>query len=115
MKSLLCVILIVGFVEINSQDVQRSNVSFYFYSRQTGTEALLLTEENYTNILGNKTNKLILHGWTENWQVPWYKAMVQAYLYKGDYNVIAVDYSGPLSLPYFTAVSLVPKIGKVFN
>lgn len=55
--------------------------------------------------------KLIIHGFTENIAVQWYKEIVDAYLIKNDYNLILVDWSKKANVMYFEAAKSSGSVG----
>lgn len=92
-----------------ASSISDSDVTFYL-STNTNVQPTVLASNSSLNT--SKVAKVLIHGWTESYQSKWIQNLTQAYIQKGDYNIIAVDYSGPASQPYFTAVSFVPQIGK---
>ena len=55
--------------------------------------------------------KVIIHGWTEHVYSEWCMNLTEAYLKKGFYNVILVDWSSVSDDSYFSATRLVKLVG----
>lgn len=73
---------------------------------------------NYLNV--NKINTkyrtiIIIHGWLQNAKVAWIKQMKNAYLSKGEANIIVVDWSPYARLNYFDSFCNVPQVGTVIG
>lgn len=57
--------------------------------------------------------KILIHGWQASVDVDWYAGVVAEYLKKGEYNVIAVDWSGPAAAMYGDAVDAAFEVAEV--
>ncbi|KAF2900653.1 hypothetical protein ILUMI_05532 [Ignelater luminosus] len=83
----------------------------YFLCRRNKTFHPINLNLNLNDLNIDLPVKLIIHGFTENITVLWYKAIVDAYLIKNDYNLILVDWSIKANLPYFDAVESSSSVG----
>ncbi|GLV32690.1 uncharacterized protein CBL_00603 [Carabus blaptoides fortunei] len=94
--------------------VDRSDVTFRLYTRQNPTNYIQLITGNLTaaNIDPTKPFKFIIHGYLNDAGLPWVLKMKDAYLKKGDYNVIGVDWSKPALDLYPTSVIYTRDVGK---
>ncbi|XP_013422181.1 pancreatic lipase-related protein 2 [Lingula anatina] len=94
-----------------------------------GTEFLLYTRDNQTpdleerliagdakrlnssHYVGSRPTKFIVHGFTHNIREQWVQNMITELLKAGDFNVIAVDWSGGAKLPYTQATANTRVVG----
>ncbi|XP_065174106.1 lipoprotein lipase-like isoform X2 [Atheta coriaria] len=84
-------------------------VKFYLYTRQYPFNSLVIN--NNVSLINPKLPvKMLVHGWTEHYYVEWCKKLTAAYLKKGLYNVIVLDWSSRGDADYISASLAVPEI-----
>ncbi|KRT80564.1 hydrolase [Oryctes borbonicus] len=89
--------------------VVRSDIAYYLFTKQHWNVTVALNG-NYIN--RKYPLKVLIHGWTEHNYVEWYKNTAKAYVKKGFYNVIAIDWSSKGDEDYFTATRTVRAVGR---
>uniref|UniRef100_A0A146MBK9 Pancreatic triacylglycerol lipase n=2 Tax=Lygus hesperus TaxID=30085 RepID=A0A146MBK9_LYGHE len=100
-----------------ANDALVDNVDFYLYTQKTQNTPVK-TRITDTKLFGGKIDiakpvKILIHGYMSNKDKFFSKTMREAYLNKGDYNVINVDWSKDARSLYNTARNDVPAVGKV--
>lgn len=79
------------------------------YSRDRDVE-VQLTNETLSLVNSSKPTRFLIHGWIAARNTTWFIDATDAYLIKGDYNVIQVDWSEPASQD--DALGCVESVGK---
>lgn len=88
--AVLITILQVNIIHSYYQ-VQEEEVIFYLNTRQLSD--FQLTKDNLCEIDADKEVIFMTHGWNSNHQRSWIGDLTAAYLAKGDYNIIHIDWS----------------------
>lgn len=88
-----------------------SDISLQLYTKKNPKVPIKLNNDSY-NLLENKTTVFILHGYGGSALNEWVIDMKNAYLIKGDYQIIAIDYSPIGHFNYFKALKALPLAGK---
>lgn len=72
----------------------------YLFTRQNPKEPVLLTVKNAKVLADGKPVKVVIHGWQNHGLMEWVNDTRKAYLQKGDFNVVQVDWGGLASKFY---------------
>ncbi|XP_054742093.1 pancreatic lipase-related protein 2-like isoform X2 [Anastrepha obliqua] len=94
-----------------------AQVYYYLYTNENPTTADMLVTDDTESLQKshfNKNNptKIIIHGWQSNGNTALTTLIRDAYFSKGDYNIIAVDWSDKAkNIVYSIAVSHVAEVG----
>ncbi|XP_039493721.1 phospholipase A1 2 [Drosophila santomea] len=103
-------------LENNSPIEYRSNeVSFYLYTKQNPTEGQEITADA-SSIVASHFNKdhgtrFVIHGWKGKYTDSMNVDITKAWLSKGDFNVIVVNWDRSQSVDYAMSVRGVPEAG----
>ncbi|EDW05462.1 phospholipase A1 VesT1.02 [Drosophila mojavensis] len=95
-------------------------VSFYLYTHSNPTNGEEITTKS-SSIASSHFNKdhptrIVIHGWTQSYEASMNKEITKAWLSRGDYNVIIVDWSRARFNGYLSSTLAVPGAGaKVGN
>ncbi|RZC38182.1 pancreatic triacylglycerol lipase-like [Asbolus verrucosus] len=89
-----------------------ADVTFYLYT-PTNNKTVKITPENTYLLNMSKPTKIIIHGLGSYQDQIWIDQLVRNYHTKGDYNVIAVDWSKISTRDTFYAVEAVNEVGEV--
>jgi len=92
------------------------NVTFILHTRANQLNEQYLVAENPdsftdSNFDAGKETKFIVHGFLDDARKPWVKAMSNALLKRGDYNVILVEWGRGAGLPYTQATANTRLVG----
>ncbi|XP_011291126.3 phospholipase A1 VesT1.02 [Musca domestica] len=91
-------------------------VTFYLYTKSNpdkGHEIKATTKSIKASPFNAKhPTRITIHGWTSNSNDYVNSGVRKAYLKKGDYNIIAIDWARARSVDYATSVLAVPGVGK---
>lgn len=90
-------------------DGQLSGITFSLYDRNHSEIALKLA--NCEALIHDKNTIFLVHGWNENGLTPWYKEIVNEYLKRGDYQIVAVDWQLMAAEAYHKSVVNTRKVG----
>jgi pimeloyl-ACP methyl ester carboxylesterase len=107
----------IGAVANNFQfiNISREDVTFYFYPSD-GSEPVPISSENCTSLMDPKVDtKVIIHGWLANALLPRISNMSALYHEKGEYNVVAPDWSKHAGQNYVYAASAVQGVGYIIG
>ncbi|ALC45598.1 CG17191, partial [Drosophila busckii] len=90
-------------------------VSFYLYTKSNPTEGKELKAKD-ASISGSHFNRahptrFVIHGWTQSHSDPMNREITKAWLSRGDFNIIIVDWSRARSIDYASSVVAVPGAG----
>uniref|UniRef100_A0A1L8EGD6 Putative phospholipase a1-like protein n=1 Tax=Haematobia irritans TaxID=7368 RepID=A0A1L8EGD6_HAEIR len=93
-----------------------NTVTFYLYTKSNPTTAEKITATS-SSIEGSHFDarhptRITIHGWTSSKDDYVNSGIRRAYLDKGDYNMITVDWGRARSIDYATSVMAVPGVGK---
>jgi hypothetical protein len=88
-------------------------IKFYLYLPPPYNDTLELNSTNLNLINASQPIKIIVHGVAGFENQVWIDQMVTSYHTKGDYNIIAVDWSMISTSDTFLAVSAVNSVGQV--
>ncbi|EEZ97385.1 Pancreatic triacylglycerol lipase-like Protein [Tribolium castaneum] len=89
-----------------------TNVKFYLYTPPPDNDTIELNSTNLHLVNLTQPTKIIIHGLQSYENQVWVDKMVQNYHTKGDYNIIAVDWSVISSDETFYVVSAVDDLGR---
>lgn len=78
--------------KLNFRSVREEEVGFYLYNNYAAN-GTLLTPDNLDDVDVSLPFVFIIHGWTSAANDTFVLELADAFLSKGDYNVIAVDWS----------------------
>lgn len=86
--------------------LSRNDVTYWLYTRNNPNipDILKRTSTRFGNLEPENEIKFIVHGWMESANRTYYRGLIDAYLIRGNYNVIGVDWSRP-SLSEYTISS----------
>ncbi|XP_017101007.3 phospholipase A1 [Drosophila bipectinata] len=91
-------------------------VNFYLYtsSNPTKGKSIKATAKSIdaSNFNAAHPTRFVIHGWTQSYVNSMNKDIRDAWLSKGDYNIIVVDWARARSVDYATSVMAVAKTGK---
>lgn len=91
--------------------VNNDAVRFFLFTRNNPTKAILIRGTKTYNMDKSKPFKYITHGFLENALVKHFIDIKNAFLKKGDFNVILVDWSGPALNGYRLAAEHTKGVG----
>lgn len=95
--------------------VHREDVTFRLWTRsQTNVYVPIYYGhlQNEDSFRVNQPFKIVIHGWSDCGDSKWYGEFKDAYLKKGDYNVILVDWTKPAGALYPFSVGYTRDVGK---
>lgn len=92
-------VLLCGVSISLTNDVTEDQVTFFLYNRESYRNGVQLTDDNLNLVNKTKPLHFLIHGWIASRNTSWFIEATDAYLNKGDYNVIQVDWSEPASQP----------------
>lgn len=95
---------------VGMRAIDEKDVAMYLFSKSHNCSKL--TPNNLNEIDFNSTLVFIVHGWTSSANQSWMLEMTQAYLDRGNYNVITVDWSKAADQVYSISAGYVNHIGK---
>lgn len=78
-------------------EVSDDDVTFFLRTRESGEREVQLSLNNLEELDVRKPTYFLVHGKGASRNSSWYDEVTEAYLKKGDYNVVQVDYSRPAS------------------
>lgn len=85
--------------------LRQNDVTYFLYTRANPNNPQIL--KRFSTKLGNldpaNEIKFIVHGWMESANRTYYRGFIDAYLKRGNYNVIGVDWAGPALYEYSMA------------
>lgn len=90
---------------------ETNQTKFYLFTRENRAEPLLLNDTNIHLINKSKEFKYIIHGWKGSYTGKYMVLLKDAYLQRGDYNVVQVDWSNLSDQLYPTAVENTVSVG----
>ncbi|EDW23989.1 GL23623 [Drosophila persimilis] len=101
---------------LESRGLTTVPVTFYLYTSSNPTKGQKI-KANYNSINNSNFNsgnptRFVIHGWTQSYTAGMNKAIRNAWLSQGDYNVIVVDWARARSIDYATSVMAVAATGK---
>ncbi|XP_023176531.2 phospholipase A1-like [Drosophila hydei] len=90
-------------------------VSFYLYTRSNPHEGKELSAKEAalrdSHFNKDHATRFVIHGWTGHHSDPMISEITNAWLSRGDYNVIIVDWARARSADYASSVVAVPGVG----
>ncbi|XP_044262198.1 pancreatic triacylglycerol lipase-like [Tribolium madens] len=96
-------------------DISKDNVKFLLYER-TSNETITLNPDNPLEYLVPTDPTIIItHGWTDNGKESWIQDMAFRYNKKGNYNVIAMDWSIDANKNYIYSSSATQSVGFIIG
>ncbi|XP_011187982.1 phospholipase A1 VesT1.02-like [Zeugodacus cucurbitae] len=107
--------------ELEKQEEMQSRllpvpVTFYLYTNRNPSKGQKITEsfKSITNSEFDAANptRFVIHGWTQSYTAGMNKDIRAAWLGRGKYNVIIVDWERARSVDYASSVLAVPKVGE---
>ncbi|RZC38184.1 phospholipase A1, partial [Asbolus verrucosus] len=96
-------------------EVSPKDIKFILHTPTPNKTALKITHENMHMINATKPTKLVIHGWQATGTDDVNSDLAETYRKKGDYNVIAVDWSEHSKKIYMHASSSTKTIGSVIG
>ncbi|ALC45596.1 CG17191, partial [Drosophila busckii] len=95
--------------------ISTNAVAFYLYTNSNPTKGQQISTKS-SSITGSHFNKdhptrFVIHGWTQSYSAPMNTEITKAWLSRGDYNVIIVDWSRARSVDYASSVFAVSGAG----
>ncbi|KAK0075278.1 hypothetical protein PV325_007130 [Microctonus aethiopoides] len=101
-------------------EASRDSITFHLFTRLNREKAYILKMYDINNLKASPFNstwptKYIVHGWTNDVEMPWVVEIRQSYLDVDYYNIIAVDWSPISKLDYPTATRYAPSVGKIIG
>ncbi|XP_054081757.1 pancreatic triacylglycerol lipase-like [Zeugodacus cucurbitae] len=91
-------------------------VTFYLYTNKNPSKGQKITETaksiNNSDFDANNPTRFVIHGWTQSYTAGMNKDIRAAWLGRGKYNVIIVDWARARSVEYASSVVAVPKAGQ---
>ncbi|EDV53477.1 phospholipase A1-like [Drosophila erecta] len=91
-------------------------VKFYLYTSSNPTKGKKITATaksiDASNFNSAHPTRFVIHGWTQSYSASMNKDICSAWLSRGDYNVIVVDWARARSVDYATSVMAVGATGK---
>ncbi|XP_068156813.1 phospholipase A1-like [Drosophila tropicalis] len=103
--------------------ISTNAVNFYLYTKSNPTSGQQI-DASWSSISGSNFNanhgtRFVIHGWTQSYTDSMNTEITKAWLSKGDYNVIIVDWARARSVDYASSVLAVPgagaKVGDMIN
>lgn len=94
----------------HSYDVTENQVTFFLSNREQNSK-VQLTDQNLSLLNSSKPTRFLVHGWTGSHNTTWFAEATEAYLFKGDYNVIQVDWSEPASEEFYVSANNTKAVG----
>lgn len=91
-----------------------NDVSYYLYTRKNPKNRILLKRSFLTSSAIDPDHKVkfIIHGWLENADRPYMRALKNSYIARGEYNVITVDWARPSQVDYAIASMNTKSVGR---
>lgn len=93
--------------------VSPADVNMYLFTRENPSLPVVITSDNAPLLNDGKPVKIIIHGWQNNGSSDWMNEMRTAYLMKGDYNVVQVDWGTIATQLYSTAADGTRGVGSI--
>lgn len=90
-------------------DIDTDEVTFYLFSEDYNNTELY--DNNLDEVDVSIPTVFITHGWVDTSNDSWVERLTDAYLDKGDYNVITVNWSPIANLSYLVSVADVKLVG----
>lgn len=103
-----------NFIALFFPRINESDIYYFLYTRNNSKEPFEM-KQDFDVMNKNLTVKVIIHGFTENGIVYWYKQMTEAYLKKEDCQIIAIDWSNKAKPPYIQAVAAAKPVGTMIG
>lgn len=91
-----------------------NDVNYYLYTKENPEVPVLLKRSYLKSSPVNPDHevKLLTHGWLENANRTYLKELTKAYLKRGDYNIIVIDWQRPAQFDYTIASRNTKSVGK---
>lgn len=70
-----------------------------------------MTYDNIKEVNGSIPLVFIIHGWKDSANNTWVEEIAQAFLKKGSYNIVVVDWLKPADREYYVAAGYVDDVG----
>ncbi|KAH8257829.1 hypothetical protein KR038_001725, partial [Drosophila bunnanda] len=101
---------------LESRGLTTVPVKFYLYTSSNPTKGKKITTTtksvDASNFNAAHPTRFVIHGWTQSYTASMNKDIRSAWLSRGDYNVIVVDWARARSVDYATSVMAVGSTGK---
>ncbi|KAL7727934.1 hypothetical protein ACLKA6_019495 [Drosophila palustris] len=95
--------------------ISTNAVSFYLYTKSNPTNGQEISSKGssvaQSHFNKNHPTRFVIHGWTQSYTDSMNTRITKAWLSKGDYNIIIVDWSRARSVDYASSVIAVPGAG----
>lgn len=106
---------VINVVIPNCDEVKPNEVQFSLYNRENRDIPILLTSKNLKDHLKPAPIKIVIHGWISSGHTPVNVELKDAYLKRGDYNVILVDWEKQANANYAQAICSIKKISFIIG
>lgn len=97
--------------KIDNSNVENVRFDYYLFQRKRSIRNVSVSD-SFEAVNQKLPVKFLVHGWTEHNYVKWYQDITKAYLKKGNYNIIGVDWSKIGDASYVDASMQVEQAGK---
>ncbi|KAH8417466.1 hypothetical protein KR222_000498, partial [Zaprionus bogoriensis] len=95
--------------------ISTNAVSFYLYTKSNPTQPQELSSKGSSvtdsNFNKDHPTRIVIHGWTQSYTDSMNTEITKAWLSRGDYNIIIVDWARARSVEYASSVLAVPGAG----
>lgn len=98
--------------EYYTKRVFREDINFYVATRQNRQPELM---HSFYNVNTEMPTKIIIHGWLDNISRVWPNKLTNAYLNKGDYQIILLDWNDYAFTTYSDAANNAKQIGQILG
>lgn len=114
--SLLTTGTIIGFLGcLHEVEVPKSDVNFWYSSRDNSGAPILLNQTDPQEIDPDKDTIILIHGWLCNVSQDLMPELTKAYLDRFDVNVIGIDWSSRSVDLYTASFCAIPKIAEIIG
>ncbi|KAK4887578.1 hypothetical protein RN001_003849 [Aquatica leii] len=93
--------------------VNPKHIKYAYFNQQNKKTPIILNKTNVIKIQAQTPTKIILHGWFGAALGPTAISLKDAYLTRGDYNVIFVNWEHYANVNYAQAICSLPNLGNV--
>lgn len=100
---------------ISAYNLRDQDVTYHLFTRANPTNSVdfKVGSVETAGINPNLPFKILSHGWQDSVDSGWYADAISEYLKKDDYNVVAIDWSGPAADAYWDSVDAAYEIAEV--
>ncbi|XP_004524258.1 phospholipase A1-like [Ceratitis capitata] len=102
--------------ELEARALSVSPVTYYLYTTNNHYDAQTITASeksiSASHFDARHPTRFLIHGWTQGYEADMNVMIRDAWLSRGDYNIIVVDWGRARSIDYASSVIAVPGVGK---